>query len=150
MPLDISLHPHWPPWCPHPTPVQASSGQEWYYCRSAWHLVCLWVRLMFGQMYPSPHHPHAPLIPPKVEVWTWVPLTWAHVLLSAMFNRPSWVFKSTPPPPVQIFSAKEWYYYMSAWHLVRLWSGWCLVRCTPPPHQPHAPWMPPPHPSTGI
>ena len=32
--------------------VEASSGHEWYYIRSAWHLVNLWVRLTFGQMYP--------------------------------------------------------------------------------------------------
>ena len=43
------------PW--HPTPVQASSGQEWYYCRSSWHLVRIRIRLMFGQMYPPPTHP---------------------------------------------------------------------------------------------
>ena len=46
----------------HLTPVQASSAQEWYYCRSAWHLV----RLMFGQMYSPPHHPHAPSMPPPL------------------------------------------------------------------------------------
>ena len=34
----------------YPAP-EASSGQEWYYFRSAWHLVSLWVRLTFGQMY---------------------------------------------------------------------------------------------------
>ena len=34
-------------------PVEASSGQEQYYIRSAWHLVSLWVRLTFGKMYPS-------------------------------------------------------------------------------------------------
>ena len=33
---------------PLPPPLQASSAHEWYYCRSAWHLVRLWVRLMFG------------------------------------------------------------------------------------------------------
>ena len=49
--------PHSPP-MPPPL-VQASSGHEWYYCRSAWHLLSLWVRLMFGQMYPPPHHPYA-------------------------------------------------------------------------------------------
>ena len=31
--------------------VDASSGQEQYYIRSAWHLVSLWVRLTFSQMY---------------------------------------------------------------------------------------------------
>ena len=33
--------------------VEASSGQEWYYVRSACHLVSLWVRLTFSQMYPQ-------------------------------------------------------------------------------------------------
>ena len=45
------------PWHPlnpllAPSPIQASSSQEWYYCRSAWHVISLWVRLMFCQMYP--------------------------------------------------------------------------------------------------
>ena len=31
-------------------PVQASSGQEQYYVRSAWHLVILWVTLSLSQM----------------------------------------------------------------------------------------------------
>ena len=31
--------------------VEASSGQEWYYERSTWHLVSLWYRLTFGLMY---------------------------------------------------------------------------------------------------
>ena len=38
-----------------PTPVQASSGLDWYYCRSSWHLVSLYIRLIFGQMYPLPY-----------------------------------------------------------------------------------------------
>ena len=37
------------------TLVEASSGKEWYYIRSAWHLVSIWVRLTFGQMYPPRH-----------------------------------------------------------------------------------------------
>ena len=32
--------------------VEASSDQEQYYIRSAWHLVSLWVRLTFSQTYP--------------------------------------------------------------------------------------------------
>ena len=32
--------------------VEASSGQEQYCIRSAWHLVSLWVRLTFSQMFP--------------------------------------------------------------------------------------------------
>ena len=35
-----------------PTPVQASSGQERYYCRSASQVISLWIRLLFYQMYP--------------------------------------------------------------------------------------------------
>ena len=50
-----ALHPCWPPMplSSSPPPVQASSGQEWYYCRSAWHVISLWVRLLFCQMYPT-------------------------------------------------------------------------------------------------
>ena len=33
--------------------VEASGGQEWDCVRSALHLVSLWVRLTFGQMYPQ-------------------------------------------------------------------------------------------------
>ena len=40
--------------------IEASSGQEWNYCRSPWHLVSLCIRLMFGQMNPNPHHPNMP------------------------------------------------------------------------------------------
>ena len=44
----------------HPLPQeQGSSCQEWYYYRWAWHVISLWVRLLFCQM-----HPH-PLIPPQ-------------------------------------------------------------------------------------
>ena len=32
--------------------VEASGGQEWYYIRSAQHLVSIWVTLTFGQTYP--------------------------------------------------------------------------------------------------
>ena len=33
-------------------PVEASSDQEWYYIRSSWHVVTLWVRLTCSQMPP--------------------------------------------------------------------------------------------------
>ena len=33
--------------------VEASGAQRWYYFASAWHLVSLWVRLIFSQMSPS-------------------------------------------------------------------------------------------------
>ena len=51
----IPCQPLMPPSSP---PVQASSGQEWYYCRSPWHVFSLWVRVMFCQMYLHPHLPH--------------------------------------------------------------------------------------------
>ena len=38
------------------TPIEASGGQEWYYVRSSWHLIILWVRLTFSQMSPSYSH----------------------------------------------------------------------------------------------
>ena len=41
--------------------VEASSGQEWYYFRSAQHLVSLWVRLTFSQIKPS----YPQLLPPN-------------------------------------------------------------------------------------
>ena len=141
-----------PPPPPLP-PVQASSGWEWYYCRSAWYVVTWWDRLMFGQMYPlTPIIPMPPwCLPgrgiwwPRV-VWTCVPFTWAHVLLSAVFNRPSWVFKVYPHPQYRHLVLKNGttagpHDIWSGWG-----SGWCLVRCTLPPHHPHAPSMPPPYP----
>ena len=30
-------------WHPYTLLVQASSGQQWYYCRSAWHVISLWI-----------------------------------------------------------------------------------------------------------
>ena len=86
---------------------------------------------------------------PRV-VWTWVHLTWAHVLSSVVFNRPPWIFKSTPSSPVQASNAQEWYYCRSAWHLVRLWvrlmfgqmyphpSPLCPLNAPPPPQYRHA------------
>ena len=35
---------------------EASGGQVWYYVRSSWHLIILWVRLTFSQMSPSYRH----------------------------------------------------------------------------------------------
>ena len=99
------LHPISPLDAPTPPSVQASNGQEWYYCRSAWHVISLWVRLMSCQMHPHPITPLCPSVPPcrgiwwPGMVWTCIPLTWAHVLLSAVFNRPSWVFKEYTPTP---------------------------------------------------
>ena len=41
------------PACPMKPPIQEqkSSCQEWYYCRWAWHVISLWVRLLFCHMY---------------------------------------------------------------------------------------------------
>ena len=33
-------------------PIEVASGQEWSYCKSAWHLVSLWIRLTCSQIYP--------------------------------------------------------------------------------------------------
>ena len=76
------------PNAPTPIPVQESSCQEWYHCRWAWHVISLWVRLLFFQMYPQP--PHAPSKSPARGIWwprevlTEVLLTWAHVLGSVI------------------------------------------------------------------
>ena len=149
MPPDTPYAPIGPLNAPPLPPEQAPSGQEWYYCRSTWHLVSLWVRLMFGQMYPHSHHP---LCPPGRGIWwsgvvqTCTPLTWAHVLFSAVFSRPSWVFRSTPPPPVQASSAQEWYYCRSAWHLVRLGQADVWSDLLPAHITPYAPQCPHPYP----
>ena len=39
-------HPNAPLTPLHPIPVQASSGQQWYYCRSAWYVSSLWIWYM--------------------------------------------------------------------------------------------------------
>ena len=75
MPLPVQTPPE-PPTSPagpqHPlSPEQESSFQEWYYCRWAWDVISLWVRLLFCQMYP---HPLIPLNAPRER----------HVLLSAI------------------------------------------------------------------
>ena len=51
--------------------IEASSDQEWYYIRSAWHLVSLWVRLTFGQMYwlCPPIDPNPPVEASSVKEW---------------------------------------------------------------------------------
>ena len=99
-----------------PLPVQASSGQEWHYCRSAWHVISLWFRLMFCQMYPLPYPPTpmSPQCPPGRANWcprmvlTSVQLISADVLLSAidhlqfsrvLYNSPSSYFICTPNTP---------------------------------------------------
>ena len=66
------LHPYTPV---GPTPVQASNGQEWYYCRSASHVISLWVRLMFCLMYPYPITPTCSTMPTGRGIW------WPRVVL---------------------------------------------------------------------
>ena len=152
-------------------PVQACHGQEWYYCRSAWHVINLWIRLMFCQMYPPSHYPICPLNAPGRGIWwprvvlTWVALTWAYVLLSAidhlefsrvLCNRVSEFHIFNPsvppiPPSVPLTSHPPQYRHV----MVRsgttagqhdmsstCGSGWCFVRCTPHPITPYAPSMP--------
>ena len=116
-------------------------------CRSGW---------CFVRCTPYPITP-MPSIPPGRGIWwprivlTWVPLTWAHVLLSAVFNRPSWVFKSTSPPPVQASSGQECYYCRSAWYVVRLWVRLMYGQMYSPISSPLCPLNAPiPTPSKGI
>ena len=69
-------------------PEEESSCEKWYYCRWAWHVTSLWVRLLFCQIYPS--LPNTPSMLPGRGIWwprvvlTEVLLTWAHVLVSAI------------------------------------------------------------------
>ena len=52
----------------------ASSGLDQYYVRSVWHLVSLWFKLTFSQMYP----PSRGIVGPRV-VLSCVQLTWAQM-----------------------------------------------------------------------
>ena len=166
------------PLMPHPTP---STGIKWS------RVVLLQVSMTCHQpgghadvlsYVPPPHQPLCPSIPPGRGIWwprvvlTWVPLTWAHVLLSAVLNRPSWVSRVlhnrpswlfrchpqcplTPPfphqfpwclhptlTPVQTSSGQEWYYCRSAWHFISLWARLMFCQMYPPSHHPYAPWCP--------
>ena len=131
-PPDAPWHPYAPlaPLMPHPHPQYrhlvvksgTTAGQHdiWSACGSGW---CL-VRCTFSPSPPCPlMSPGRGIWWPRV-VWTCISLTWTHVQLSAVFNRPSWLFKGTPPPQVQASSGKEQYYMRSDWHLVSLGSGW--------------------------
>ena len=97
--------------------VEACSGQEQYYIRSAWYWVSIWVRLTFSQMYPpvetssgqeqyyirSAWHlvrlwsgwsllrcntPGSGIWWPRV-VLTWVQLTWAQMYCLPKWNIPN-------------------------------------------------------------
>ena len=128
-------HTNTPCRCPDAPPpqVQASSDHKWYYCRSAWHIISLWVRVMFYQMYL----PRRCIWWPRVvqtEVW----FTWTHVLLSAIYcldftgvlwNTLSEFFICNPQCPWHPYTplspdmhciCQEFYYYRSAWHVISL------------------------------
>ena len=115
-------------------PVEASSGQEWYYFGSAWHLVSDWVRLTFGQMYP---------LCPLVEAYTGQELyyfesPWHLVSLWVSLTFEMYpLHPSSHHPQVEASSGQEWYYFESAWHLVSLWSD-------VPPYTPSPPMPLPP------
>ena len=142
MPL-TPLCPSMAPLMPHPT-LTPRTGIWWS------RVVLLQISMTFGQPVGqadvwsdvplTPITPYAPFMPPQVGhlvprmVWTCIPLPWAHVLLSAMFIRPSWVFKSTAPPPVQASSAQEWYYCRPAWYFIRLWVRLTFCQIYSPPH----------------
>ena len=90
------LNPLSAPW--HPTQAQVSSGKEWYYCRSAWHVISLWVRLMFCQMYPPTPSPQYVPQCPQVEAFGGSGTNLGPIDLSScciVCNRLSLVFKST-------------------------------------------------------
>ena len=92
-----------PPNAPTPSPVQESSGQEWYYCQSAWHVISLWVMLVFCQMYQ--HHPP----PQSTRERHLVAKSGTNLCpvdlssCSIVCNKPSWIFKSTLQETVFIF-----------------------------------------------
>ena len=127
-------------------PVEASSGPEWYYIRSSWHLVILLGQARIQSDVP----PSRGIWWPRV-VWTWVPLIWPHVLLSAidhlqfstvLCNRlssflicnpqcPTPLLPPDTPLPVRHLVAKSG--TTSGEHDMSpaCGSGWCFVRCTP-------------------
>ena len=57
-----------------PCKVQASRDQEWYYYRSAWHIISLWVSTPTGRCIWWPR---------VVLTEVWFP--WTHVLLSSIY-----------------------------------------------------------------
>ena len=101
-------------------------------------------------MYPSP--PSPPNAPgrgiwwPRM-VWTCIPLTWAHVLLSAVLKDHLEFSRVHPYPQYRYLVLKSG----TTVGQHDIWSdcgsGWCLVRMYSPPPSPHyAPSMPPSHP----
>ena len=162
MPPQCCLHPLSAPNAP--TPVQASSDQEWYYCRSAWHFISLLVRLMFCQMYPLPITPTCPINAPRKRHLMaksgtnlgLVDLSYCSIVC----NRSTWVFEyfaidclhlsyvtpnapwhPSPHPQYRQLVVKSG--TSAGQHDISsaCGSGWCLLRCTPSPtHSPtHTP-----------
>ena len=168
----MPLHPHQPPWCPMPpqyTHLVVKSGTTVGQhdmssaCRSGW---------CFVRCAPTPSPPMPPQCPPGIGIWwtrmvlTWVPLTWAHVLLSAidhlessrvLCNRPSSFYICNPqcpltptirpldactPPQYRHLAVKSG--TTAGWHDMSsaCGSGWCFSD-VPPPYHTLCPSMPP-------
>ena len=127
-----------------PAPVEASSGQEWYYVRSAWHVDSLWVRLTFGQIYPHCHP--SPVEASSGQEWYfWVSLTSGQALGKADLwsDVPP---TPTPHPQQRLLLAKS----DTTLSQLNMWSAFgqmyhhppiCPITPTPPPH-PIAPCPP--------
>ena len=104
-------------------PIVASSAQEWYYFRAAWHLVSLCIRLIFGQMYPLVEATSG-------QDWYYLRSAWHFVSL--------WVWLTFGQITlVDTSSGQDWYYLRSTWHLDSLW-----VRLTFGQMYPLPPWRP--------
>ena len=102
---------------PDAPPVEASGHQEWYYIRSVWHLVSLWVRLTFGQMNP---------LVETFNGWEWYSVRsswpelrctlpsrgiyWPRVVLSCVLLTIAQMY-----PPAEASSGQEWYSVGSIW-----------------------------------
>ena len=101
------------------TPLEASSEQEWYYIRSAWHFLSLWVRLTFSQTYP-------PVEASSEKEWYYIRSAWH---LVSLWVRSAWHFVSLLArlpcsqmyPPVEASGGQEWY---------EVRSGRPELRCT--------------------
>ena len=115
-------------------PVEASSGQEWYYFRSAWHLVSLCVRLTFSQMYtPTLCHPveasssKGDTTLGQLDIWSAFGSGWPLIRCNPY----------APFPLVEASSSQEWYHFRSARHAVSLT---CAQMYLTTPHCPLPPW----------
>ena len=112
------------------TPIETSSEQEWYYIRSAWHLVSLelsQVTLTFGQpLGQADLHSNIPPVEASSEQeWYYIRSAWHLVSLGQVtltFGGPLGQadLQSDILPGRGIYG-QEQYYMRSAWHLVSLW-----------------------------